>query len=59
MCPSQSIPYRIILFERHPAGGDKKVEDEVHDKQDHNKVEDLNCVFSTIVMERLSLRLTM
>lgn len=59
MCSSQSIPYSIVLFEGHPAGCYKKVEDEVHNEQDDNEVEDLHILLNTIVIERLSLRLTM
>jgi hypothetical protein len=55
----QPIPNTVILLKGHPAGRDEKVEDEVHDEQQYDQVEDLPRGGGTMVMERLSLRLTM
>jgi hypothetical protein len=55
----QPIPNGIILFQSHPARGDKEVENEIHGQQNYHQIEDLNEMINTIVMETLSLRLTM
>lgn len=38
----QSIPHAVILLQGHPAGSHEEIENEVHEKQQHNNVEDLN-----------------
>lgn len=55
----KSIPHAVVLLEGHPAGGDEEIEDEIHGEEEDDDVEDLSGVRVTMVMERLSLRLTM
>lgn len=55
----QPIPHAVSLLHGHPARGHEQVEDEVHDEQEYDQVEDLHEGVGTMVMERLSLRLTM
>lgn len=55
----QPIPNRIILLQSHPARCHKQVENEIHGKQNYDQIEDLHERIVTMVMDTLSLRLTM
>lgn len=55
----QAIPHAISLLHSHPARRHEQVEDEIHHEQQYDQIEDLHEGVGTMVMERLSLRLTM